>query len=333
VSQLLRTPIRRIALAIALSALMHILILWLPRITLPHFEQQLPQLQAKLEPLPNIAAPQPRKRQPKPATVPAPLQKSPAPLPASSVEASVAASAPVATATEEQTPVAEPPAASPTAPLPRIPAHAQLSFEVRRGTDGFQLGEVQHRLDIADGRYTIQASTRTTGLASLFKSYSLNQTSNGTASAQGLRPGSFTEEKNDSGNVETLTASFDWDEHLAHFSHGGDSPLSENTQDALSILYQLSQLPLRGEFFRISIGNGKKLENYLLEIVSGETISTALGDLATVHLRKKREPGESGVEIWLGMEYRLLPVKMQYLEPDGTVAATIIITDIRVSDD
>ena len=322
----------RIAFAITLSALVHGLMLWLPHIKLPHFEEQLPTLTAKLEPLPHVAPPQPLKRKPKPATVPAPLANAPAPLPASAVAATetVAASAVDATVTSEQTLLAE--TNAPVTNANPLPQHAQLLFAVRKGTDGFQVGEVQHRLDIADGRYTLQSSTKTTGLARVFKSYNLNQSSSGTASAQGLRPVSFAEEKNDSGSVETLTASFDWDAHMLQFSHGGDSPLSEGAQDSLSILYQLSQLQLRAEMLRVTISNGKKLENYTLEIGSGETISTALGELHTVHLRKLRQQGESGLEIWLAMEYRLLPVKIQYREPDGTVAATIIITDIRVSD-
>ncbi len=333
----LRISTRRIALAIALSALVHGFLLWLPHVTLPHFSEQLPQLTAKLEPLPNLAPLPARKRKPKAATVPALPSSKTAPLAASAVAATetIAASAviaaePVAASAAAATDTAAP---ATTATHPLLPKHAQLVFSVRKGVDGFHVGEVQHNLDIIDGRYTIQASTRTTGLARLFKSYNLNQSSSGTVSAQGLRPQIFSEEKNDSGSLQTLTANFDWDAHVLHFSLGGVSPLGEGAQDSLSILYQLAQLPLRVELLPVTISNGKKLENYQLAIATEETIPSALGALSTVHLRKQRQPGEAGLQIWLAREYRLLPVKIQYSEPDGTVAATIIITDIRVSDE
>lgn len=332
---LLRTPKRRIAFALLLSALAHALLIWLPDLELPRFKPQLPQLTAKLEPLPNIATqPSPKKRKSKPVTLPAPPENISAPLPASSVVlAEPAASAPAETNTLEPLPEAEVPAPPPTFAHPQLPKHAQLRFAVRKGVDGFKVGEVLHQLDIIDGRYTIESSMQTSGLARLFKSYNLNQTSNGSVSAAGLRPDGFSEEKNDSGRTQTVTAIFDWEAHQLHFSEGGESTLTENVQDALSILYQLSQLPLKVEIVPVAISNGKKLENYKLEVASNEMLSTALGELHTVHLRKMRTPDEAGLEIWLSMEYRLLPVKVQYLEPDGSVVASIIITDIRVADE
>ncbi len=323
---------RRILLAISISVLAHSLVLWLPRIPLPHFEKQLPPLLAKLEPLPVAAPQQPKKLKPKPATLPAPLQDMPAPLQASAVSPaeSLAVSAPAAT----DSLAAAADTSEPTlTPHPLLPKHAQLSFAVFRGTDGFRVGEIQHRMDIADGRYSIQATTQTTGLARWFKSYNLNQNSSGTVVTQGLKPESFSEEKNDSGSMKILTASFDWHEHVLRFSHGGDTSLHEGAQDSLSILYQLSQLSINREWVQVSISNGKKLENYILKITLDENISTAIGELKTVHLHKMHDAGEPGLEIWLAMEYRLLPVKIQYFEPDGTVAASITITDIRVSDD
>lgn len=326
----LRSPARRIAFALALSALVHGLLL-LPQIKLPRTAPQLPLLQAKLEPLARVARqPLPHKR--KPAAAPAPRAGIPAVLPASAVAlAEPAASAPVASDTAEMISAAT--AVPPAALSPQLPRHAQLRFAVRKGDDGFQLGEVRHQLDILDGRYSIESSMHTSGLARLFKSYNLNQGSNGSVSATGLRPDSFTEEKNDSGRAQALTALFDWEARKLRFSEGGTAALAENAQDALSILYQLSQLPLSADSFAVNISNGKKLESYTLEVASNEHISTPLGELHTVRLRKIHAPGETGLEIWLAMEYRLLPVKIQYREPDGSIAASIIITDIRVSDE
>lgn len=335
-----RPHIRRIAIALALSALVHVLVLWLPHVKLAKYSGQLPPLMAKLEPLPGTTKYTVPKRKPRPvpkpkmATVPKLTSSLPVLIPASAVveTQTIAASAPEVTDTSTT-------ATEASSPLPvtkqtLFPQHAQLVFSVNRGVDGLHLGEVQHNLDIINDRYTVKASTRTTGLVRLFKSYNLNQSSYGTVTTKGLRPETFSEEISDSDSWETLSATFDWDAQMIYFSQGGEASLKDGAQDSLSILYQLSLIKLNAEFIHVTISNGRKLEDYTLEIVGDDNmISTALGKLQTVHLRKLREPGKPGLEIWLSMEHRLLPVKVQYIDPDGSVAATLGITDIRVADE
>lgn len=343
----LRPYQRRIAYAIALSVLAHVLLLWWPHLHLPAVDADLHPLTARLEPLPDRPKTKPAPKPPKPrrAQIAAPSIDKPAPISASAVAAAETVAASSTPATTELDAASAPAAAEATAlpsvtpsPAPSskpalLPKHAQLIFAVHRGENGMYVGEVQHRLDISDNRYSIIASTRTAGVARWFKSYNLNQSSIGTVSLSGLQPESFVEEKNDSGNLTQSTARFDWTAHVVHFSDGGESELGATAQDTLSLLYQFSALSLRGELVALNICNGRKLEQYLLEIVTEEITPTSMGDLRTLHLRKLHTPGEAGLDIWLGREYRMLPVKMQYIEPDGTVAATITITDIRVSDE
>jgi hypothetical protein len=295
----------------------------------------MPPLTARLEPLPDRpkSAPAKAASKPKVAQVAAKPADQLAPVSASSVavaETIAASDTPVST---EAALAAAQPGEAPGQKPALLPKHAQLVFSVYRGENGMYVGEVQHRLDITDLRYSIIAATRTAGVARWFKSYNLNQSSMGTVSENGLRPENFVEEKNDSGVQQEVSASFDWNAHVLHFSDGSSTTLGDTAQDALSMLYQLSLTPLNQEFIDLSMSNGRKLENYRLEIAVNETTETALGVLHTIHLRKMRPAGESGVEIWLAREYRMLPVKMQYIEPDGTISATISITDIRVSDE
>lgn len=343
----LRTYKHRIAFAIALSALVHALLLWGPHLRIPTPDAELHPLTARLEPLPD----RPRTTPAKPASKPKTAQVVAKPADqAALVSASAVAVAetivPSETPSSVDSDTTHAPEAADAAAQPSVtpsetssnkpallPKHAQLIFAVYRGEKGMYVGEVQHRLDITDQRYSIIAATRTAGLARWFKSYSLNQSSIGTVDAEGLRPENFAEEKNDSGMQQGISASFDWGAHVLHFSDGSSTPLGDTAQDALSMLYQLSLTPLNLEFIDLSMSNGRKLENYRLEIAVNETTETALGTLHTIHLRKMRTAGEAGVEIWLAREYRMLPVKMQYIEPDGTIAATISITDIRVSDE
>jgi hypothetical protein len=327
-----KRPIGRIALAIALSALVHAVALFAPLVKLPPGQVPLPPLTARLEPLPRVAARPAPLRKPKPRpTPPAPAETPPANQPAESVsteepqidagprigEPDVAA---VETAQEAQ----------PAHPLPK---HAQLTFVAYKGKD-FAIGEARHRLDIGDDRsYTLRVGMSTTGLASLFKTYESEQQSSGALTAHGLRPVKFSETKNTSRGRETSEANFSWEAKALSFSSGKSMQLPEQTQDIVSFLYQLSQLPLDKGTIPMHISNGRKLERYELAVGEEEMIQTGVGWLRALPLRKIRRQGEEGLDIWLGLEYRLLPVKIRMLDRSGQIAGEMVISEILVADE
>ncbi|MDD4928118.1 MAG: DUF3108 domain-containing protein [Gallionella sp.] len=330
----------RIALAIALSLLIHTVLLFGPKLVVPApVEVLLPPLMAKLEPLPVIrAAAKPETRpasKPRHSKVlkPASVAQQVEPAPAEE-QGPVTPSAPLATAATEEEPAAvvdSPPAEStPAHPLPK---HAQLTFMVYKGTD-FTIGQASHRLEIGDDQsYHLRADVKTIGLVSLFKTFVMNQQSHGTATAQGLRPDEFSEGRvSDRGN-QALTASFDWKGRQLLFSSGENTALPDQAQDMLSFLYQLSQLPLDQPVITMYISNGRKLERYELEVGSEEYILTRNGKMRALPLRKKHAQGEEGLEIWLGLEYRLLPVKIRQLDKNGEIGGQMVISDIRVSEE
>lgn len=211
--------------------------------------------------------------------------------------------------------------------------HAQLAFVVNKGVS-FPVGEARHTLDIDDSHhYTLQTSIRTVGLASLFKTFDMNQKSSGTIGAQGLRPDKYSEGRTSDKGVQALTARFDWSAKTLTFSAGNAVPLPDYAQDMLSFMYQLSQLPLDQPTVSIYISNGKKLEKYDLAVGAEEDILTRNGKLRALPLRKIHAPGEEGLDVWLGMEYRLLPVKIRQIDRNGEIAGEMVITDIRVSNE
>lgn len=233
---------------------------------------------------------------------------------------------------EPQPPTAEEPIKEP-GPLHPLPKQAELVFAVSKG-NGFNIGESRHRLEIGkDKTYKLKVSSVTTGLAGLLKTFELEQQSNGLLTAQGLRPDQFSETKHSSKGKEQRKAEFDWQNNRLSFLHGGQTPLPEQAQDIISFLYQLSQLPLNNEIVQIHISNGKKLERYELAIGKEEEIVTSLGKLRTLPLRKIHAQNEEGVEVWLGLEYRLLPVKIRHIDRAGGIAGEMVISDIRVADE
>lgn len=326
-----RTPAGRIALAIAASALVHAIVLLAPLVKLPPVETPLPPLTARLEPLPQITAKPapPRKPKPRPAQ-PAP-EKAPSLEPAENIPAEA-----LTIDAEPRQPAADEQAGKVTEeirPAHPLPKHAQLIFVAYKGTD-LPIGEARHRLDIGDDKsYTLRVGMNTTGLASLFKTFESDQQSSGILTAQGLRPGKFSETKNSSKGKEALEAKFAWEEKVLSFSNGNSMPLPEHTQDIISFLYQLSQLPLDKGTLPIYISNGKKLERYELAVGEEEMIQTRLGRLHALPLRKIHAQGEEGLDVWLGLEYRLLPVKIRMIDRSGQIAGELVVSEIRVADE
>jgi hypothetical protein len=308
---LLNTPARRITFAITLSVLIHAAIFWLPSIRLPHPKVQLPPLTARLEHLAQAAE--------KPETKPEstnPMGIAENGLSAASASKAVSAMKKMQASTTIQ-------------PFPK---HVQLSFAAYQGKNSAKVGEMHHQLDVQQDRYTIHAETQTTTLTGLLNHQHFTQTSEGKLGKNGLQPEIFKEEKITSGGKQNLQAHFDWTNLQLYFSNGEKTALTVDAQDMLSFMYQLSQLPLHGEYFPLAISDGEQFVVYQIEIGAMEEINTPMGVLRARHLRQMHTQKAAYFEIWLAQEYRLLPVKFRQVDSAGELLEEFVISDIRAND-
>lgn len=302
--------IRRIVFAIVLSVLVHAVILWLPYWQLPHGKVPLPPLTARLELLPKPVAQLNAKTEPV-------NQLS---RPADSPPAKPVNNTAYAMKEMEKSAVSR-----------QFPRHLRLTFIAYKVADIFRSGELRHQLDIHGNRYVLTSVKQATGPTSR-----LVQTSHGRIDEHGLRPEVFQEEAISANGQQRREATFDWAESSLNITDGDDTALPADTQDILSFMYQLVQFlqpPIHREFFPMPITDGAGLENTQIEIGAVENISTPMGDLHALHLRKMHGQGEPYFEIWLGLEYRLLPVKFRQVDGSGNVTEEFTISDIRASDE
>lgn len=309
-----RSLARRIALALTLSLLLHAVILWLPHVRLPDNAIKLPPLTARLEPLPVHAA-QIAAKQPNQTT---------------SIGSNEVAAPALPEADKEQadTNAVDEPAKH------HWPNHVQLAFDVYNHANGFKSGEVHQQLDISRSRYTLKSVRQGAGLGGMFDRDQLVQVSRGRVNAeQGMQPETFREEQFSNGSKKIRQATFDRAAQELHFSDGGKAVLPADAQDVLSFLYQLSLLSLsKREFFPIAVGDATQLAKYQIEIGVTENINTAMGTLRALHLRKMHGDSEAYFEIWLALEYRLLPIKFQQIDASGNISDQMVISDIRATD-
>ncbi len=214
-----------------------------------------------------------------------------------------------------------------------LPRHALFTFAIYRGTEFFPVGELRHQLDIHNDRYILKATRHAAELPVLLDSGQPVQLSSGKIGKQGLQPEIFSEEKNIKGGMQNLQTTFDWATQKLHFTRGGDAALPADAQDLLSFMYQLSQLPMNREIIPLSISDGLSLKNYRVEIVMKEDIDTPMGKLRALHLRKLHDQGDAYFEIWLGLEYRMLPVKFRRMDGSDRMIEEFAISGIRTAEE
>ncbi len=215
---------------------------------------------------------------------------------------------------------------------PLFPRHLQLSFDVYKGINLSKVGLLRHQLDIDGDRYTLAADRQAIGLSILANNEHLVQTSYGKVDEHGLWPDSFTEERIKEKKKQGLEATFDRKAQKLIYSNGSNTALPDDAQDILSFMYQLSQLSMQREIIPLPITDGSQLELSQIEVGVKEEISSPLGNLPVLHLRKMHEQGQPYFEIWLGLEYRLFPVKFRQVDGMGQVTGEYVISDIRAED-
>lgn len=322
----MRFPDKRLVWALGLSLALHLGLLFTP--PPPQPEDHAPQvLEARLErlapPPPALPKAKPRpKPRPKPEVRPAPQAEAPQQVPVIQDEPLLepVQSAPPAGAQPE--PVTAPARTT-------LPARAELRYFLFKGDNGLNVGKVVQTWQRVGDAYTLTSTAEATGLFSLFVSGRHEQVSQGKITAAGLQPDSFSMQR---GSVEKRDAArFDWEANTLHIDSEGrqsTAKLVPGVLDLLSFTYQFAfSLPESGEI-RIDLTNGRKLDSYRYRIVAEEVLETPLGTLKTVHLSKLRNPGEEGTEIWLGMDYHYLPVKIRQTDKKGESAEQVI-TEIR----
>ena len=310
---------KRLLWALALSLALHFM-LWLAPSIMPLSTQQPPSIiEATLTPLPR-ARPLADLTQPKRKPVRKPRRAARSQVKPANAQAPVEAAEPIVPLAPQPNiePVipqpataapAEPPEQAqpepPNPPVNPMPLQAQISFTLYKGS--------------GDQAYILTSITEATGIFSFVKSGKLVQTSQGKLGARGLEPVAYTIQRGQTDST-TETAQFDRTTHMLLINSGDNKrnvPLPEQAQDLLSFIYQLAVTAPQSGVVRMNITNARKLDQYDYQVIGEEILETPLGTLKTLRLSKVRTPNEDGVDIWLGVDYHYLPVKVKLTDKHG----------------
>jgi len=316
-------------LAVAGSLLLHGALLGGLTWPLPQWRApaELPPIEARLMPLPPVAAlPSPVKppappSRPKPAPLPEPATADVAETVLPEVAAADAMPAlpdaiPVEMPEIEAAPASKSVAEAEPVPTPlnALPPRLDLRFQVRYGLAS---GE-QTLLWVNEGeRYTVTSVAGATGLTGMFYRGRFVQTSRGRITPRGLVPEEFWDQRGD----KRSSARFDAASGMLILSPAKGAPrhypYPGDVQDALSLFFQFAlTAPPQDRQIGYTVFNGKKLRTYTYDIRGEEVLETALGALRTLRLVRAAD-GDGRFEIWLAIDRHYLPVRLLRSDDKG----------------
>lgn len=199
------------------------------------------------------------------------------------------------------------------APPQRVTATYSLS------RNGQEMAQVVETFARNKGRYQIESVTTAVGIYRVLTGESITLRSTGVVTKAGLQPVHF-EHHRGSRADKKIVADFDWRKRQATFVHDGNTetaPIPPGMQDRISLMYQFMFLPLKKPELSVDMSNGKKVTRYEYLRTGEDTLHTPAGTFRTLHLTRKREPGDDGTEVWLAEDRFHIPVKVLIEEDKG----------------
>ena len=196
----------------------------------------------------------------------------------------------------------------------QLPAWVKIDFTLSNGTISLPVTEI---LESSPEKYSITSEAQASGILALVFKGRYARKSQGIINDQGLRPTEFSLQK---GKI-SQTATFDWSKKTLALEHDGVKDtvsLPANSYDVLSFPYSFTFRSPSGSELNFSMTDGRKLSQYRYIIEGKTTLTTAIGELKTLHLVKQHDKDDPATEIWLALEHHLLPVRVLIINEDGS---------------
>jgi len=202
------------------------------------------------------------------------------------------------------------PLETPTFPVEALPPRITIDYKL---SSAFADGHATYRWARDADSYRIAAEAEAEGFFALFLEGRIIQESKGTMTSAGLRPESFSERK-PGGPPEGLA--FDWPGRTVTFDRNGEkktSPLTYNTVDWLSMIFQLAHTPPTTQAFDMQVFTQRRMYRFHLNVLGLEDIEIPIGRVRALHLRHvDPENPKEIVDVWLGVDQHYLPVKLRF---------------------
>ena len=212
-------------------------------------------------------------------------------------------------------------------PLPSLPEPTRLRFLIHLGdyNNSASVARLEYSLEHDGKHYALRSQGEATGLTSLFYRGMLLTSSSGRLGRAGVLPERYSEQR---GKSDERWAQLNYADKLVSFSSGDTSTMVAGAQDRLSALLQLGLMAraspeqfVTGQIIELPEVNLRNIETTRYRSDGDEVLSSAQGDLRALKLARLPVGGEreAGVEVWLGYEQAMLPVRIRLTDKGGRV--------------
>ena len=197
------------------------------------------------------------------------------------------------------------------------PSPLQGNFEIEFDVtcEGTAIAEVTERLEISGNSYQMTEHSKGKGIYALLGS--AKRTSRGNIKDGVLQPLEFADERT---GRDTARAWFDYKAQtitMQYSGHKGSEWMPPNSQDRLSFLLQVTMMPGRTKYMKLSIFDGKGQSRHEYDVGVREKVQTPAGDFDAVKITRRTEPGHNdSAHLWVSADFGL-PVKLVHVERDG----------------
>ena len=196
-------------------------------------------------------------------------------------------------------------------------APLQGNFEIQFDVtcEGTAVAEIVEHVEISGDRYQMTETSKGRGFYALLGS--ARRTSRGTIKDGMLQPLEFADERT---GRDTARAWFDHKARtitMQYSGHKGTEEMPPNSQDRLSFLLQVTMMPGRTKYMKLSIFDGKGQSRHEYDVEGRERVHTPAGDFDAVKITRRTEPGQKdSAHLWVAADFGL-PVKLVHVERDG----------------
>jgi len=200
-----------------------------------------------------------------------------------------------------------------------------ITYEVTR--NGIYLGDtVRHFKQLPDGNWQFSATTTAKGLAALFFSDTVHETSVLKQQDHRIIPLTYVYDQSGGEDKEHYQIDFLWDQHKIHNGHNNkDYKIEGNAQDVqtflLQIMRDLQQHQNTMTYFIASRGNAS---SYVLTQNGSHKIDTPYKTLETIELVSNKLKDTDQYRVWCAVELEFMPVRVQKIDTDNNKTELVI---------
>jgi hypothetical protein len=201
---------------------------------------------------------------------------------------------------------------------------AQLHYQIKANKFGISLaGEAEVNWQLS-GDKNAQHYVVTTETKSAMFGKILQADSRGSIDAFGLAPDQYDEKP---ANKTTMHAVFDRKTKTINFSESSNNyPIKGGEQDRTSAIWQLIAIAraspqqfTEGSSWNFFVAGRHDAEKWTFTVADNVTLSSPLGNIATIHIVKAPPPDSKGqrLDIWLAPGMEWYPVRLKFTDADG----------------